>query len=52
MKMYRAFNTIGVFSSDQVWFPTYYLLNNLWNFTDASKDLGQVRSVFILYVVF
>ena len=41
MKMLKTLNGIGIFKNDDVWFPTYYTYNTMWNFTDASNKLAQ-----------
>ncbi|KAK3578384.1 hypothetical protein CHS0354_025478 [Potamilus streckersoni] len=41
MKMLKTLNSIGIFKNDDVWFPTYYAYNTLWNFSDASSKLAQ-----------
>lgn len=41
MKMLKTLNGIGIFKNDDVWFPTYYTYNTMWNFTDASNRLAQ-----------
>lgn len=40
MKMLKALNIIGIFKNDEVWFPTYYAYNTMWNFSDASAQLA------------
>ncbi len=40
--MLKYFNEVGIFKNDDVWFPAYYTLNTMWNFTDASKELAKV----------
>ena len=42
MKMLKALNIIGIFKNDEVWFPTYYAYNTMWNFSDASSQLALV----------
>ena len=42
MNMLKTLNGIGIFKNDDVWFPTYYTYNTMWNFTDASSRLAQV----------
>jgi len=44
MKMLKNLNSIGIFKNDDVWFPTYYTYNTMWNFTDASSKLAKVSS--------
>jgi hypothetical protein len=43
MKMLKTLNGIGIFKNDDVWFPTYYTYNTMWNFSDASSNLAKVR---------
>ena len=43
MEIFTRNNTRGIFSSDAIWFPTYYVLNNLWNYSDSSLEFAQVR---------
>ncbi|GAB1603875.1 uncharacterized protein LOC106868605 isoform X1 [Argonauta hians] len=40
MKMLKVLNTIGIFKNDEIWFPTYYAYNTMWNFSDASAQLA------------
>jgi hypothetical protein len=49
MKMLKYYNEVGVFKSDDVWFPTYYTYNILWNFTDQSIELSRVSENGILH---
>jgi len=42
MKMLKSLNSIGIFKNDDVWFPTYYTYNTMWNFSDASSKLAKV----------
>ncbi|XP_069101949.1 uncharacterized protein [Argopecten irradians] len=41
MKMLKTLNAKGIFKNDSIWFPAYYTLNTLWNFTDASLRLAK-----------
>ncbi|XP_060073449.1 uncharacterized protein LOC132553238 [Ylistrum balloti] len=41
MKMLKTLNSKGIFKNDSIWFPAYYSLNTLWNFTDASLRLAK-----------
>ncbi|XP_033724963.1 uncharacterized protein LOC117314961 isoform X1 [Pecten maximus] len=41
MKMLKTLNAKGIFKNDSIWFPAYYSLNTLWNFTDASLRLAK-----------
>jgi hypothetical protein len=43
MKMLTSLNKKGIFKNDGIWFPTYYTLNTLWNYSDASLELAKVR---------
>ncbi|XP_043933463.1 uncharacterized protein LOC122806805 [Protopterus annectens] len=36
-----GFSNDGFFKSNAVWFPAYYALNTVWNFTDASLNFGK-----------
>lgn len=44
MKMLKTLNGIGIFKNDDVWFPTYYTYNTMWNFSDASSNLARTLS--------
>ncbi|XP_052786989.1 uncharacterized protein LOC128222153 isoform X2 [Mya arenaria] len=44
MKMLKTLNSLGIFKNDDVWFPTYYTYNTMWNFTDASSKLAKALS--------
>ena len=44
-KMVVYFNHVGVFRSDNVWFPCYYVYNNMWNYTDSSEKFCAVRII-------
>lgn len=44
MKMLKNLNSIGIFKNDDVWFPTYYTYNTMWNFSDASSNLARALS--------
>ncbi len=41
-KMLHFYNTVGVFRNDETWYPCYYTLNLLWNYSDASRELCKV----------
>ncbi|XP_071141109.1 uncharacterized protein [Mytilus edulis] len=41
MKMLTSLNKKGIFKNDGIWFPTYYTLNTLWNYSDASLELAK-----------
>ncbi|KAJ8311371.1 hypothetical protein KUTeg_010726 [Tegillarca granosa] len=41
MKMLKELNSKGIFKNDSIWFPSYYALNGIWNFTDASLLLAK-----------
>lgn len=43
MKMLKVLNAVGIFKNDEVWFPTYYTYNTMWNYSDASLKLAKVR---------
>ena len=40
MKYLEIANREGIFNSDSVWFPTYYLLNIIWNTTDINHAIA------------
>ncbi|CAH1783289.1 unnamed protein product [Owenia fusiformis] len=40
-KQLKYFNQVGVFKSDLVWFPCYYTMNILWNYSDAVPTLAK-----------
>lgn len=40
--MLKYFNEEGIFKSDNIWFPTYFTYQVVWNFTDSSLDLAKV----------
>ncbi|KAL5019742.1 hypothetical protein ScPMuIL_002634 [Solemya velum] len=41
MKMLKSLNAVGIFKNDDVWFPTYYTYNTMWNYSDASLKLAK-----------
>ncbi|XP_064596403.1 uncharacterized protein LOC135463013 [Liolophura sinensis] len=41
VKMLKTLNTMGIFKNDDIWFPTYYAYNTMWNFSDASAELAK-----------
>ena len=45
VKALKYFNSVGIFKNDDIWFPAYYTLNDLWNFTDASRKLCLVSKM-------
>ncbi len=49
VEMLKFFNNVGVFRNDQTWFPCYYTLNTMWNYTDVSKQFCKV-CIKLLYV--
>ena len=40
--MLKTMNSMGIFKNDDIWFPTYYTYNTVWNYSDASEKLAKV----------
>ncbi|BFZ25773.1 hypothetical protein BsWGS_28812 [Bradybaena similaris] len=40
VKMLKQMNGLGIFKSDDIWFPTYYTYKTCWNYSDASERLA------------
>ncbi|XP_035273869.1 uncharacterized protein LOC118227475 [Anguilla anguilla] len=55
VKILIGFSTAGFFSSNSIWFPTYYTLSAIWNLSDASflfaKELGKLDALQYLLAV-
>jgi hypothetical protein len=45
VKMLKTMNAMGIFKNDDIWFPTYYTYNTIWNFSDASEKLAKVKDI-------
>ncbi|XP_052267989.1 uncharacterized protein LOC127869450 isoform X1 [Dreissena polymorpha] len=41
MRMLKSLNSVGIFKNDDIWFPTYYTYNTMWNISDASAKLAK-----------
>jgi hypothetical protein len=38
----KTLNAMGIFKNDNIWFPSYYFLNTVWNYSDCSPEFATV----------
>ncbi|XP_064645514.1 uncharacterized protein LOC135498927 [Lineus longissimus] len=36
----KTLNDMGMFRNDSIWFPSYYFLNTVWNFSDSNPEFA------------